>query len=154
MKNVNMSIVDLINQEVENTSKLNEVKSEKRGRPVNLNSPRQIRLQELEMKRQNGDCKRGRPVDSNSERQHRLSTKSNQLGRPVDSNSVRQVRLQELEMKRQNGTLKRGRPSFKSINTSEVIDVEFEIIENVINEEVIEVKVSDLVEIKPKNKKK
>ena len=127
MKNVNTSIVDLVNQEIENTSKLNEVKTERRGRPV----------------------------DSNSERQHRLSTKSDQLGRPVDPNSVRQIRLSELEMKRQNGTLKRGRPAFKSVSTSEIIDVEFEVIEPIVNEEVIEVKaVNELVEVKPKNKRK
>ena len=97
MKKQDMSILDLVSQEIENTEKLNEVKTERRGRPVDPNSPRQIRLKELEMKRQNGDCKRGRPVDPNSERQHRLSTKSDQLGRPVNPNSVRQIRLQELE---------------------------------------------------------
>ena len=33
---------------------------------------RQIRLAELEAKRQNGELKRGRPVNENSERQARL----------------------------------------------------------------------------------
>jgi len=42
------------------------------GRPVNPNSARQIRLAELEAKRQNGELKRGRPVNENSERQARL----------------------------------------------------------------------------------
>ena len=45
------------------------VKIEKRGRKVNPNSARQIRLKELEAKRANGELKRGRPVDPNSVRQ-------------------------------------------------------------------------------------
>ena len=44
----------------------------KRGRPVNVNSERQKRLAELEMKRANGELKRGRPVNVHSERQLRL----------------------------------------------------------------------------------
>ena len=45
------------------------VKVENRGRKVNPNSARQIRLKELEAKRASGELKRGRPVDSNSTRQ-------------------------------------------------------------------------------------
>jgi hypothetical protein len=61
-----------------------------KGRPVNPESARQIRLMELEAKRLNGELKRGRPVVENS---------------------TRQIRLMELEAKRLNGELKRGRPS-------------------------------------------
>jgi len=45
----------------------------KKGRPVNVNSVRQIRLKELEMKKELGLLKRGRPVNENSERQKRLN---------------------------------------------------------------------------------
>ena len=61
----------------------------KRGRPVNGDSARQVRLAELEMKRLTGELK---------------------LGRPVDPNSVRQIRLAEMEAKRLSGELRRGRP--------------------------------------------
>jgi hypothetical protein len=65
-------------------------KSEKRGRPVNEGSVRQIRLKEMEEKRALGLLKRGRPVNTNS---------------------VRQQMLAEMEIKRANGELKRGRPA-------------------------------------------
>ena len=64
-------------------------KSDKRGRPVNVNSVRQIRLAELDQRRINGELKRGRPVSDGS---------------------VRQVRLKDLEARRASGTLKLGRP--------------------------------------------
>ena len=60
------------------------------GRPVNVNSVRQIRLAELAAKREAGEVKRGRPV--NSESKHA-------------------ARKAELEAKRLNGTLKLGRPA-------------------------------------------
>jgi hypothetical protein len=63
--------------------------------------------------------KKGRPVDMNSDRQLRLKTQfANKLagigqGRPVNPNSVRQQRLAELEAKKaaNGGTIKRGRPA-------------------------------------------
>ena len=89
----------------------------KLGRKVNPNSVRQIRLKELEMKKELGLLKRGRPVVENSERQVRLKKQlENKLngvkqGRPVNPNSERQKRLQALELKRSNGeVIKRGRP--------------------------------------------
>jgi anti-sigma28 factor (negative regulator of flagellin synthesis) len=89
----------------------------KRGRPVNPNSVRQVRINELETKRANGELKRGRPVDTNSVRQARLTELETKrangelkLGRPVNSDSVRQKRLAEMEAKRANGELRRGRP--------------------------------------------
>jgi hypothetical protein len=98
--------------------KVNEVKSVKLGRPVNVNSVRQIRLAELEAKRSNGELKRGRPVNTTSERQLRLKIQAiNKTlgigqGRPVNPNSARQIRLAELEAKKvaNGGVIKRGRP--------------------------------------------
>jgi hypothetical protein len=91
----------------------------KRGRPVDVNSVRQQRLTELEIKRQNGDLRRGRPVDTNSERQIRLNQQAinKELGigqgRPVNLDSVRQKRLAEIEARRiaNGGVIKRGRPA-------------------------------------------
>jgi hypothetical protein len=92
-------------------------KSDKRGRPVNVNSVRQIRLAELEQRRINGELKRGRPVSDGSVRQVRLKDLETKRlngelrqGRPVNENSVRQMRLKDLEERRANGTLKLGRP--------------------------------------------
>jgi len=89
----------------------------KRGRPIDENSVRQIRLAELEAKRLNGELKRGRPIDGNSVRQVRLAELETKrlngelkLGRPVNENSARQIRLAELEAKRLSGELRRGRP--------------------------------------------
>lgn len=97
-------------------------KTGKRGRPVNVNSVRQIRLTELEEKRNNGELKRGRPVNSNSVRQQRLNelevkrlNGELRQGRPINENSVRQMRLKELELKRMNGELRRGRPKMIKI---------------------------------------
>jgi hypothetical protein len=61
-----------------------------KGRPVNPESTRQKRLNELAAKKAAGELKRGRPV--------------------VET-SARQIRLMELEAKRLNGELKRGRPT-------------------------------------------
>jgi hypothetical protein len=49
------------------------VETPKRGRKINPNSVRQMRLAELEAKRSNGECKRGRPVNQDSVRQRRLN---------------------------------------------------------------------------------
>ena len=98
------------------------------GRPVNPNSVRQIRLAELEAKRQNGELKRGRPVNVMSERQFRLKTQAiNKAlglgqGRPVNPNSARQIRLAELKAKAEanGGAVKRGRPAKVKADGSEV----------------------------------
>ena len=98
------------------------------GRPVNPNSVRQIRLAELEAKRQNGELKRGRPVNVMSERQFRLKTQAiNKAlglgqGRPVNPNSARQIRLAELKAKAEanGGAVKRGRPAKIKADGSEV----------------------------------
>lgn len=104
------------------------VKGVKTGRPVNPNSARQIRLAELETKRQNGELKRGRPVDVTSERQFRLRVQAlnkalgiGGQGRPINPNSARQIRLAELKAKAElnGGVVKRGRPA-KVVVTDEV----------------------------------
>lgn len=105
-----------------------EVKNVVKGRPVNPNSARQIRLAELEAKRSNGELKRGRPVNESSERQARLKqqaeNKANGLGqgRPVNPNSARQIRLAELKAKAEanGGAVKRGRPAKIKADGSEV----------------------------------
>ena len=68
-----------------------KVESIKTGRPVNPNSVRQLRLKELELKRQNGELKKGRPIVEGSNRQ---------------------MRLKELEMKKKlnGGKMPLGRP--------------------------------------------
>jgi len=90
-----------------------------KGRPVNENSARQLRLKELAAKKEAGLLKKGRPVDVNSERQNRLKVQAlNKIlgikqGRPVDKTSARQLRLAELEAKKaaNGGIIKRGRPA-------------------------------------------
>jgi hypothetical protein len=102
------------------TENVTEVKQ--LGRPVNPNSARQIRLAELEAKRNNGELKRGRPVNGTSARQKRLKqlakkAKTNggviKRGRPVNGQSVRQIRLAEMAAKAaaNGGVIKRGRPA-------------------------------------------
>ena len=98
------------------------------GRPVNPNSARQIRLAELEAKKQNGELKRGRPVNESSERQARLKKQAENKalglgqGRPVNPNSARQIRLAELKAKAEanGGSVKRGRPAKIKADGSEV----------------------------------
>lgn len=91
-----------------NTLLVEEVKTERRGRPVNPDSPRQIRLS------QKGLAGRGRPADPNSAwniKQRELEAKrvegTLKLGRAIDPNSARQARLALV------GKVKRGRPAFK-----------------------------------------
>jgi len=90
-----------------------------KGRPVDENSVRQLRLKELAAKKAAGTLVKGRPVNASSDRQLRLKIQfaNKQLGigqgRPVNPNSVRQQRLAELESKKvaNGGTIKRGRPA-------------------------------------------
>lgn len=99
-----------------------------KGRPVNPNSARQIRLAELAEKKAKGELKQGRPVNPNSERQARLAMQeANKAlglgqGRPVDPNSARQKRLAELKAKAEanGGAVKRGRPALPKADGSEV----------------------------------
>jgi hypothetical protein len=121
MKNVNVVVEKVAKNKIEVS-----VKGIKTGRPVNPTSARQLRLKELDLKRNNGELKRGRPVVADSERQIRLKkqaeNKANGIGqgRPVNPNSARQLRLAELELKRANGTLKRGRPAQIKSDNNEI----------------------------------
>jgi hypothetical protein len=88
------------------------------GRPVNMNSVRQIRLAEIAAKREAGLIKRGRPSVPNSKnaikKEIRLMKESLGLdikrGRPTNPESARAKRMADLEARRANGTLKLGRP--------------------------------------------
>ena len=91
---------------------------EKLGRPVNPNSARQIRLAEIQAKREAGLIKRGRPSVPGSmnqiKRAERLIKAFSGIeikrGRPVNPESARAKRIADLEARRANGTLKLGRP--------------------------------------------
>jgi hypothetical protein len=88
------------------------------GRPVNMNSARQIRLAEIQAKREAGLIKRGRPSVPGSMNQIKktiqlakvLSGVEIKRGRPVNPESARAKRMADLEARRANGTLKLGRP--------------------------------------------
>jgi hypothetical protein len=94
----------------------------KLGRPVDVNSKRQIELKMKEELRSKGLIKRGRPVVEGSKNQLKKERKAvlsekglltGKKGRPVNPNSERQTRLAMLNEKRANGTLKLGRPKMK-----------------------------------------
>ena len=102
---------------------MKEIKEVKKlGRPVNVNSKRQIELKEKAELREKGLIKRGRPVVEGSKNQIKKERKAvlseqglltGKKGRPVNPNSKRQERLEMLNEKRMNGTLKLGRPKMK-----------------------------------------
>jgi hypothetical protein len=106
-----------------------------KGRKINLQSARQIRLAEMEARRVDGEIKRGRPVNPTSPwfvRQAELTAKREvgelKLGRAINPNSARQIRLAK------KGTLPLGRPKstkIEEVPTDEVVvedevDVEIE----------------------------
>ena len=88
------------------------------GRPVNENSARQIRLKEIQAKREAGLIKRGRPSVPGSmnaiKSEMRLMKQALGLdikrGRPTNPESARAKRIADLEARRASGTLKLGRP--------------------------------------------
>jgi hypothetical protein len=88
------------------------------GRPVNMNSARQIRLAEIAAKREAGLIKRGRPSVPGSANQIKMYERNFKIqqgldvkrGRPVNPESARAKRIADLEARRANGTLKLGRP--------------------------------------------
>lgn len=102
-------------------------KVERRGRPINPNSPRQIRLSQV------GLAGRGRPSNPDSAwniKQRELEVKraagTLKLGRAIDPNSPRQKRLAL------QGTLKRGRPIM--VKVEEVKSVVIDAIEQTVAE--------------------
>jgi hypothetical protein len=88
------------------------------GRPVNMNSARQIRLAEIAAKREAGLIKRGRPSVPGSANQMKMYERNFKIqqgldvkrGRPVNPESARAKRIADLEARRAAGTLKLGRP--------------------------------------------
>lgn len=91
-----------------------------KGRPVNENSARQLRLKELAAKKEAGLLLKGRPVNPESARQLRLNELAEKKaagllkkGRPVLEGSARQLRMAELAAKAEanGGVIKRGRPA-------------------------------------------
>jgi len=76
------------------------------GRPVNPDSVRQKRINEMEAKRVAGELKRGRPTVATSKRQAVLAERAVKIaefgalkqGRPVNMNSKRQQMLTEKAM--------------------------------------------------------
>ena len=59
------------------------------GRPVNVNSVRQIRLAELAAKREAGEIKRGRPVNIESKfNQRKLELETKRLKWRIKTNTV------------------------------------------------------------------
>jgi hypothetical protein len=88
------------------------------GRPVNENSARQIRLKEIQAKREAGLIKRGRPSVPGSANQMKMYERNFKIqqgldikrGRPTNPESARAKRIADLEARRANGTLKLGRP--------------------------------------------
>jgi hypothetical protein len=88
------------------------------GRPVNMNSARQIRLVEIATKREAGLIKRGRPSVPGSANQMKMYERNFKIqqgvelkrGRPTNPESARAKRIADLEARRAAGTLKLGRP--------------------------------------------
>ena len=91
---------------------------EKLGRPVNPTSARQIRLAEIQAKREAGLIKRGRPSVPGSMNALKKDLRLAKMlfgieikrGRPTNPESARAKRIADLEARRANGTLKLGRP--------------------------------------------
>lgn len=105
------------------------------GRPVNPNSVRQQRIQDLEARRKNGTLKLGRPINGTSKRQQRLleleEKRANgelKKGRPINGESKRQKELQERAAKAAAGIeAKKGRPKMEKLDvTSELLKEIFE----------------------------
>jgi hypothetical protein len=89
------------------------------GRPVNPNSVRQIRLNELKVKRELGLIKRGRPAVEGSTNSYKKAVREEKLsngielrrGRPVTVGSESQIKRLRQQEKIANGVeLRRGRP--------------------------------------------
>lgn len=112
-------------------------KTERRGRPVNESSARQMRFKEIEEKRAAGLIQKGRPVNGDSARQKRLAELEEKAaagllhkGRPVDTTSARQKRLAELAAKAEvnGGVIKRGRPA--AVKVEPAIEVTEDVVVN------------------------
>ena len=108
------------------------------GRPVNMNSVRQIRLAEIAAKREAGLIKRGRPLVPGSMNQIKTAIKFAKIlsgvelkrGRPSNPESARAKRIADLEARRANGTLKLGRPkvSYFKVPTKAKVKVKAKVV--------------------------
>jgi len=95
----------------------------KLGRPVNMNSKRQIELAIKAERRAAGLVKRGRPVVEGSKNAEIKAARNFKIqqgielskGRPVNLNSKRQQRIAELQAKKASGTFKLGRPKMNVV---------------------------------------
>ena len=95
----------------------------KLGRPVNMNSKRQIELAIKAERRALGLVKRGRPVVEGSKNaaikaariEKIMNGESLSKGRPVNLNSKRQQRIAELAAKKASGSFKLGRPKMNVV---------------------------------------
>jgi hypothetical protein len=113
----NQTLEQFIAQELKNEAK-------QLGRKINPESNRQIRLTELNEKREAGLLKKGRPINGESARQVRLLELNEKReagvlkkGRPVNGESNRQKVLMEREAKLAAGVeLKRGRPAMPKLS--------------------------------------
>ena len=89
-----------------------------KGRKINPNSPRQLRLAEQARRKEAGETVgRGRPANPESawfKRQAELTAKKEagelKLGRAINPESARQKRIAEIAARKANGTQKLGRP--------------------------------------------
>lgn len=89
------------------------------GRPVNVSSARQQRINEIQARKDSGDFKLGRPIVEGSKRQIREAELAEKRangelkkGRPINPNSKKQIAAAEKIWKLENGiAIKRGRPS-------------------------------------------
>lgn len=87
-----------------------------KGRPVDPNSTRQLRLAEHEARKAAGELRRGRPVDPDSARQktlaERTASEGERRGRPINPNSAAQLKLAAKQALIDSGVeVKRGRPA-------------------------------------------
>ena len=114
----NIKKVDLI--AALNATEVVSEKIERRGRPINPESNRQIKISQVGI----GNGHRGRPVNPESawnKRQTELATKRAEgtlsLGRAINPNSARQIRLSK------KGTLPLGRPKQIKTEVPAVVEV-------------------------------
>jgi len=95
-----------------------------KGRPVDPNSARQLKLAEHEARKAAGELRRGRPVDPESARQktlaERTAAEGERRGRPVNPESAAQKKLAAKQALIASGVeVKRGRPKGSGVTKAE-----------------------------------
>lgn len=96
-----------------------------KGRPVDPNSARQLRLAEHEARKAAGELRRGRPVDPESARQKTLAERNTaegeRRGRPINPDSKAQLKLAAKQALIASGVeVKRGRPKGSGASKEDV----------------------------------